>query len=62
MSVFCFVLNQSAIFKSLKFTKSFNVFRFSKEYCYVLSSANSIVNNFDAFGKSFMRIKKKSWA
>jgi len=50
-----FALNQSAIFESSKFAKSYILFRFSKEYCNVVSSAKSIVYDFDAFGRSFIK-------
>ena len=58
-NVCLFALNQSAIFESSKFTKSFILARFSEEYCNVVSSAKSMINSFDAFGRSFMRIKNK---
>jgi len=48
-----FALNQSAIFESSKFAKSYILFRFSEEYCNSVSSTKSIVNSFDAVGRSF---------
>ena len=58
-NVSLFALNQSAIFESSEFVKSYRLFRFSEAYCNVVSSAKSMVNNFDAFGRSIIRIRIK---
>ena len=54
-----FPLNQSSILESSKFAKSYKSYKLFEESCSVVSSAKKIVKNFDALGRSLIRIRNK---
>ena len=54
-----FALNQSSILDSSKFAKSYKSCKLFEESCSVVSSAKRIIKNFDALGRSLIRIRNK---
>ena len=59
VQVSLFALNQSSILESSKFAKSYKSCKLFEESCSVVSSAKRIVKNFDALGRSLIRIRNK---